>query len=96
MVTLTFPLLLTDPDFVLLVPVVTLPKFQDVGVALSWATGTAAPLPVKVRFCGELEASLTTDTLPSAVPVTAGAKFTVNEVEAPAATVRGRVIPLTL
>ena len=92
----TLPLLVTDTDLVPLVPVVTFPKVIDVGLAVSCATGAAAPVPVKDRFAGELGASLSTETLPLAVPVAAGAKFTVNEVVAPAANVSGRANPVTL
>lgn len=53
-------------------------------------------MAVKDRLAGELGASLTTDTLPLATPVAEGAKFTVNEVVAPAANVVGRVNPVTL
>jgi hypothetical protein len=96
MVALALPVLLIEIDFEAVLPTTTFPKFQDVGFRARKAEGAAAPLPVNGRFCGELEASLTTDTLPEALLVVAGAKFTVNEVDAPAARLRGKVIPLTL
>jgi len=92
----TLPVLVIDTDLVPLVPVVTFPKVIDVGLAVSCATGAAAPVPVKDRFAGELGASLSTATLPLAIPVAEGAKFTVNEAVAPAANVVGRVNPVTL
>ena len=75
---------------------VTLPKATLVGFAVNCATGVAAPVPVSGRSVGEFDAVLTNDTLPFAVPVAVGAKFTINDVLAPAATVIGTVIPLTL
>jgi hypothetical protein len=96
MFALALPVLLIEIDFDAVLPTTTDPKFQEVGFRASKAEGAAAPLPVSDKFCGELEASLTTDTLPEALPVAGGAKLMVNEVEAPAATVRGSAIPLTL
>ena len=96
MVTLTLPVLLMATDCVPLLPTVTLPKLIVVGFAANCATGAAAPVPVSARLVGELEAVLTNETLPFAVPVAEGAKFTVNEVLAPAATVIGKLIPLML
>jgi hypothetical protein len=96
MVALALPVLLIEIDFEEVLPVTTLPKFQDVGFSVRNGEGAAVPVPMTAKLCGEFEASLTTETLPATLPVFEGAKLTVNEVEAPAATVRGRVIPLTL
>ena len=93
---LALPVLLITIDFDEVLPTTTFPKFQDVGFKTIEAAGAATPVPVKVRFAGEFGASLSTDTLPLPVPVAAGAKFTVNEVEAPAANVSGRANPVTL
>ena len=95
-VMLTFPVLLTIPGFVLLVPSLTLPKFWLVGLVVSCASGAAAPVPVKGKLFGEPEALLTSETEPLTMPVVAGAKCTVNEVVALAANVNGRLIPVTL
>ena len=59
------------------------------------ATGTN-PDPESDITAGELVALLTNDTEPVELPAAAGAKLTVAVVLAPAATVRGKVIPLTL
>ena len=45
---------------------------------------------------GEFEVVLTSDTFPLIAPVTEGANCTTNELVAPAASVSGSVIPLTL
>ena len=96
MVKFALPVLLTAIDCVPLLPTVMLPKLALVGLAVSCTTGAAAPIPVSGRLAGEFEALLTTETLPVAVPVTGGAKFTINEVVAPAANVIGTVNPLAL
>ena len=96
MVALALPVLLITIDFDATPPTTTLPKFQDVGLKTIEPAGAATPVPVEDRFAGEFGASLTTDTLPLATPVAEGAKFTVNEVVAPAANVIGRVNPVTL
>ena len=93
---LALPVLLITIDFDEVLPTTTFPKFQDVGFKTIEAAGAATPVPVKVRFAGELGALLTTDTLPLAIPVAAGTKFTVNEVVAPAANVSGRAKTVTL
>ena len=96
MVALALPVLLITIDFDATLPTTTFPKLQDVGFKTMEAAGAAVPVPVRDRFAGEFGASLTTDTLPLATPVAEGAKFTVNEVVAPAANVIGRVNPVTL
>jgi hypothetical protein len=95
-VALALPVLLITIDFAADPPITTFPKFQDVGFKTINAEGGAVPAPLKDRLAGELGASLATETLPFALPVVEGAKFTVIEVVAPAASARGKVIPVTL
>jgi hypothetical protein len=87
------PVLLITIDCVAVVPMVTLPKFALVGLTLNCGTGAAAPVPVSDRFVGEFEAVLPSETFPLAAPVAVGAKFTMNDVEAPAARVSGSPNP---
>ncbi len=77
------------------VPVVTLPKDNDVGVAVSTAGGSVT---VAVRFTvvGELLASLTRERLPDSEPDEPGVNVTVKGWFAFGANVNGRVRPLTL
>ena len=75
-VTFTLPVLLIEIAFVLLVPVVTLPKLTVVGVAVSWAKGAAAPVPFSDTV-GFVVALLTKETCPEAAPTAVGAKVTV-------------------
>jgi len=96
MVALALPVLLITIDFDATLPTTTFPKFQSVGFKTMEAAVAAVPVPVRDKLAGELGAVLTTDALPLALPVAVGAKFTVNEVVAPAANVSGRVIPATL
>src|SRR5512146_687086 len=55
-----------------------------------------APVPLSATAVGELVALLAKLKLPLTVPVTVGAKFTVNDALCPAASVNGSVGPLTL
>ena len=96
MVRFAVPVLLIAIDCVPLLPTVMLPKATFMGLAVSCAMGAAAPVPVSVKFVGEFEAVLTSETLPVAVPVTDGAKSSVREVVAPAASVKGRLSPVAL
>jgi hypothetical protein len=61
------------------VPTATLPKLKLVELAVSWdaAAAFAIPVPDKLRASGEFEASLVIDSLPCALPVVVGSKFTV-------------------
>jgi hypothetical protein len=52
-------------------------------------------VPENTSFVGEFEALLTKEMLPGALPAAAGAKVTVKETLFPAATVTGKLIPLT-
>jgi hypothetical protein len=62
------------------------------GVALE----DAVPVPFSATVAVEFEALLTTDKLPLTVPAVVGVNFTENEALLPAATVSGRVCPLTV
>jgi len=53
------------------------------------------PVPEREMVLGELVALLVTITLPETLPVAVGANATVNEVDCPEASVRGRVRPVT-
>ena len=53
-------------------------------------------MPVKGKFTGELEAVLTRETLPAALPIADGTKFNAKELLAPAANANGRVKPVIL
>jgi len=94
-VTFTFPVLLIAMACVLLLPTLTLLKLVLAGVAVSCASGAAAPAPVRGKIFDELKL-LINDTLPLAGPEAVGAKVTVNEVLAPAANVSGRFSPLAV
>ena len=54
------------------------------------------PVPESATASGELAALLTTVTLPGRLPVAVGANVTLNEVDCPAARVRGSAIPAAL
>ena len=54
-----------------------------------------APVPLKPRALGELVALLIRERLPDTLPEAAGAKATLKLTLCPAATVRGKVRPLT-
>jgi hypothetical protein len=95
-VMLTFPPLVTAMGWVLLVPTLTLLKFQLAGFGVSCAIGVTTPVPVKGKLVGEPEAVLTTETLPLTLPAAVGAKTTLNAELERAANVNGRVSPVTL
>ncbi len=61
------------------VPTVTLPKLKLIELAVSWddAGALAMPVPDKLRASDEFEASLEINSLPCALPVVVGPKFTV-------------------
>ena len=81
-------------DRVLLWPTVTLPKLKGDVVAVS--APTAAAVPVNETVSDGFDASLVTVKVPVGVPAVVGAKTTLNDWFAPAARVKGRVMPLTL
>jgi hypothetical protein len=78
------------------VPVVMLPKEREDGLTEIAGVGSGVPEPVIVTDEGDVGALLEIDTLPVALPVVVGANFTVKLVEAPAATVAGVAIPVTV
>jgi len=77
----------------LVTPTLTLPK-----VTLDGMTEICGctPVPLREIVAGELVALLRTVTLPEREPAEVGANVTLNEVDWPAARVRGSVIPLVL
>lgn len=93
-VTVTFaPLAVSVPDPDPLFPTATLPRFKVEGEIVSVPTA-AAPVPDKETVSVGLEAFEVTVTVPLAVPVTVGAKVTVNPVVCPAPRVKEELMPL--
>ncbi len=92
-VTLPVPVLVRVTFWLALLPNVTFPRFRVAGVALS---RSVTPIPESETTAGELVAVLTTETLPEALPATAGAKVAAKLVLWPAARVRGSESPLML
>ncbi len=92
-VTLEFPAFvrvrLSEPLF----PITTFPKLKLDALAVSSAV---APIPVPLRetVLGELERSLTTETLPDKAPAAFGEKTTLNVACFPASIVSGSEIPV--
>ena len=68
--------MLIEIDCVPLFPTVTLPKFALVGVTLSWGAGTATPEPMSDTL-GLLDALLTNEIWPDALPADVGANCAV-------------------
>jgi hypothetical protein len=66
------PVLLREIDCVPLLPSVTLPKLMFVGLVVSCAVGTGAPVPAIETEVGLLEALLTKETCPDALPAAVG------------------------
>ncbi len=93
-VTVVPPELVTVSDRVLLLPTFTLPKLRLAGL------GDRLPAVMAVPEAGTVsdgfEASLATVKLPVGLPAACGAKTTLNDLLAPAASVNGTVTPLTL
>lgn len=79
--------------WVLAAPTVTFPKLTLLGVIESWCF---TPLPLRATLVGELEALLSSDTVPVAVPVTVGANCRIKLLDCPAESVRGNVGPVTV
>jgi hypothetical protein len=77
-----------------LFPTTTLPKLTEDGLADN--APSAAPLPLNGIFRVGLEPSDVTVTLPVALPVAAGANFTLKLTLCPLLSVRGKVNPLRL
>lgn len=93
MVTLD-PLALIEPDWLEVLPTVTVPKFAEVGVMVNCPC--AAPVPDKpiVRF--GFEALERTEMLPLTLPVTVGENDAVKDTLWPGLSVAGSVNPLIL
>jgi len=89
------PVFVIVPERDWLEPTVTLPKLSDVGLALS-CPGVAVPVPDRASVRDGSEASDVIVTFPPAVPDEVGANLTLTVAVAPAANVRGVVIPLTV
>ena len=92
-VTATPPVFVTATEMVLLLPRVTLPKLALVGFAVR--EPGASPVPESAILSGEPVASDTIATEPLAAPAVVGAKPTLNVTLWFAASVAGRVRPLT-
>jgi hypothetical protein len=90
-VRLALPLFDREKVWELLVAITTLLKAALVGVTVSCG---CTPAPVSGMVRGELDALLTTDTLPVMLPVAVGANVALKEAVCPGAKVRGVVIPL--
>ena len=93
MVTLD-PLAVRLPDLVAVCPTITLPKSMLAGFTASWPGELAdpdSPIP-----SDELDASEISVKVPEEVPPVVGANFTLKVRLCPAASVAGRVNPLTL
>ena len=93
-VTLEFPPLVSVTFDEPVLPTLTLPKLRLVGLAFKREVAVA-PVPLNARAVGELVALLARERLPDALPETAGAKATLKLALCPAATVMGKVRPLT-
>lgn len=95
-VTVTFaPLAVSVPDPDPLFPTATLPRFRVDGEIVSVPTA-AAPVPDKEIVNAGFDAFEVTVTVPLAVPVTVGAKVTVNPVLCPGARVNEEPMPLRM
>ena len=94
-VRLALPVLLTTTACVPLLPTVTLPKPTLVGLGVSWIT-CATPVPLSDTNVGLLEALLTKEICPEALPADAGANCVVYVELCPGVRVSGRVMPLPL
>ena len=70
------PVLLSEIDWVALLPTVTLPKLSLVGLVVSCAAGAVTPVPVIETEVGLLDALLTKETWPDALPAAVGANCT--------------------
>ncbi len=77
-----------------LLPVSTLPKLSEFGLAAK--VPAVVPVPLRAITVGELEALLASDRLPVTLPVAVGANFTWKVALCPAASVAGKVRPLRL
>ena len=94
-VTPELPVLVTVTLCVVLVPVATLPKLSETGLAVS-CSADATPVPASATTSGELGALLTSVTLPVKLLALAGVNPTVKVEVPPGATVSGNVRPVRL
>ncbi len=88
------PVLVIVAVLLLLLPTFTLPKLIVVGLTLS--TPWAVPVPVRLIVRVGFEPLLVTVTLPVGFPADCGVNTTLNDLVAPAASVKGTVTPVTL
>lgn len=95
MVTLELPALANVTPRRLLLPIVTFSKFKLVELAFRREVA-GTPDPLTATVAGELEALLKTETAPETFPVAVGENTTLNVDCAPALTVMGSEIPLTV
>jgi hypothetical protein len=86
------PLALIEPDWVDVLPTVTVPKFAEVGVRVNWPCAVPVPDKPIVRF--GFEALETIEMLPLALPARVGENDTGNDTLCPGLKVAGRVSPL--
>jgi hypothetical protein len=91
--TLELPVLVSVTDCELVLPKGTFPKLKEAGLAESCRIG-ATPVPLRGMLVGELEALLTTETLPETLPVTVGANCTLRLPDCPAGSASGKVCPV--
>ena len=64
----------------LLLPIVTFPKLNEAGLAVSCRIG-ATPVPLRAMLVGELGALLTSERLPVALLAAVGVNLTVNALD---------------
>ncbi len=93
MVTLALPLLASVTLCVALVPVVRLPKFSEVGVAVIWRVGET-PEPARATTSGEVGALLTSVRVPVKLLAEAGVNPMEKANEVPGATDSGTARPV--
>jgi hypothetical protein len=92
-VTAEFPVFVSVTACVPLLPMVTLPKLNAVGLAESCRTWDT-PVPESMTLRGEFGALLTSVRAPVVLLAEAGVKLTVKTAELPGTSVRGKVTPL--
>ncbi len=85
------PLALSVVDTTPVVPTVTLPKFREPGLTMSWPDAVFVPVPVKLM----LTPGPKTKALPNVMPALWGAKVTFNVTLCPLPKVTGKLGPLT-
>jgi hypothetical protein len=93
--TLALPVLVNVTVWLLLLPTVTFPKLNLVGLVESCIVA-GTPVPLSAMLVGELGALLMSETMPVTPPATAGAKASVKFDLCPGLRVRGRAKPLVV